>query len=140
MAAPVNTGPAPLGPTGEQEKANILVVDDLAASADTLMTLLEMEGFDVRTANEGATALKIADEFRPEVVLLDIGLPGMNGFEVANRLRGLECDQAQGFLYSKPIPADELARMLPALNRPPAAGPGSELEVVRNLGDAGPGA
>jgi signal transduction histidine kinase len=69
----------------------ILVVDDLAASAETLMTLLEMEGYDVRIANEGATALQIAGEFRPDVVLLDIGLPGMNGFEIANRLRSLPC-------------------------------------------------
>jgi signal transduction histidine kinase/DNA-binding response OmpR family regulator len=67
--------------------ARILVVDDLAASAETLMTLLEMEGFDVRIANEGMAALKIAEDFRPDVVLLDIGLPGMNGFEVAHRLR-----------------------------------------------------
>jgi signal transduction histidine kinase len=68
-------------------QARILVVDDLAASAETLMTLLEMEGFQVRIANEGMAALKIAEEFKPEVVLLDIGLPGMNGFEVAHRLR-----------------------------------------------------
>ncbi|WP_328700236.1 ATP-binding response regulator [Caenimonas soli] len=67
--------------------ARILVVDDLAASAETLMTLLEMEGFEVKVASEGMAALKIAEEFRPDVVLLDIGLPGMNGFEVANRLR-----------------------------------------------------
>jgi signal transduction histidine kinase/DNA-binding response OmpR family regulator len=67
--------------------ARILVVDDLAASAETLMTLLEMEGFDVRVASEGMAALKIAEDFRPDVVLLDIGLPGMNGFEVAHRLR-----------------------------------------------------
>ena len=67
--------------------ARILVVDDLAASAETLMTLLEMEGFDVRVASEGMAALKIAVDFRPDVVLLDIGLPGMNGFEVAHRLR-----------------------------------------------------
>ena len=67
--------------------ARILVVDDLAASAETLMTLLEMEGFEVRVASEGMAALKIAEEFRPDVVLLDIGLPGMNGFEVAHRLR-----------------------------------------------------
>jgi signal transduction histidine kinase len=74
---------------GERAKlpARILVVDDLAASAETLMTLLEMEGFDVRVANEGMAALKIAEDFRPDVVLLDIGLPGMNGFEVAHRLR-----------------------------------------------------
>jgi signal transduction histidine kinase len=65
----------------------ILVVDDLAASAETLMMLLEMEGFEVKVANEGMTALKIAEHFRPDVVLLDIGLPGMNGFEVAHHLR-----------------------------------------------------
>ncbi|HVE52907.1 MAG TPA: response regulator [Ramlibacter sp.] len=67
--------------------ARILVVDDLAASAETLLTLLEMEGFQVRMAHEGADALRIAREFRPDVVLLDIGLPGMNGFEVAHGLR-----------------------------------------------------
>jgi signal transduction histidine kinase len=67
--------------------SRILVVDDLAASAETLMTLLEMEGYDVRVANEGMEALRIAEDFRPDVVLLDIGLPGMNGFEVAHRLR-----------------------------------------------------
>jgi CheY-like chemotaxis protein len=71
--------------------SRILVVDDLAASADTMKMLLEMEGFPVRVASEGATALQIAGEFRPDVVLLDIGLPGMNGFEVAHRLRGLPC-------------------------------------------------
>ena len=69
--------------------SRILVVDDLQASAETLMTLLEMEGFEVRIANDGMAALKIAQEFRPDVVLLDIGLPGMNGFEVANQLRSL---------------------------------------------------
>ncbi|MDB5880606.1 MAG: putative histidine kinase, atypical hybrid, partial [Ramlibacter sp.] len=68
-------------------QARILVVDDLAASAETLMTLLEMEGFRVKIASEGLSALAIAEEFRPDVVLLDIGLPGMNGFEVAHRLR-----------------------------------------------------
>jgi signal transduction histidine kinase len=67
--------------------SRILVVDDLAASAETLMTLLEMEGFEVKTASEGMAALKLAEQFRPDVVLLDIGLPGMNGFEVAHRLR-----------------------------------------------------
>ena len=51
------------------------------------MTLLEMEGFEVKVANEGPTALEIAKDFRPDVVLLDIGLPGMNGFEVAQQLR-----------------------------------------------------
>jgi CheY-like chemotaxis protein len=72
---------------GAKVPTRILVVDDLAASAETLMTLLEMEGFEVKVASEGMAALKIAEDFRPDVVLLDIGLPGMNGFEVAHRLR-----------------------------------------------------
>ncbi len=71
-------------PTGA---SRILVVDDLQASAETLTTLLEMEGFEVRMAHDGQEALSIAREFRPNVVLLDIGLPGMNGFEVAHGLR-----------------------------------------------------
>jgi len=80
--------PTPRKPAASAKApARILVVDDLAASAETLMTLLEMEGFEVRIANEGMSALKIAEDFRPDVVLLDIGLPGMNGFEVAHRLR-----------------------------------------------------
>jgi CheY-like chemotaxis protein len=84
-ASPRSRKPAPAA----KAPARILVVDDLAASAETLMTLLEMEGFQVRIASEGMTALKIAEEFKPDVVLLDIGLPGMNGFEVAHRLRTL---------------------------------------------------
>jgi signal transduction histidine kinase/PleD family two-component response regulator len=76
-------------PSIAKAPSRILVVDDLAASAETLMTLLEMEGFEVKIANEGMAALKIAEGFRPDVVLLDIGLPGMNGFEVAHRLRTL---------------------------------------------------
>ena len=75
------TAPIPAG------SKKVLVVDDLAASADTLKVLLEMEGFSVMVANDGATALAVAQEFVPEVVILDIGLPGMDGFEVARRLR-----------------------------------------------------
>jgi CheY-like chemotaxis protein len=85
-AAPIETAPR-TAQARTDAPARILVVDDLAASAETLMTLLEMEGFEVKTAHEGMAALKIAEDFRPDVVLLDIGLPGMNGFEVANRLR-----------------------------------------------------
>ncbi len=75
------------GEAPARSASRILVVDDLLASAETLMTLLEMEGFEVKVANEGKEALQIAQDFRPDVVLLDIGLPGMNGFEVALQLR-----------------------------------------------------
>lgn len=87
VAAPaVPAAPERVAP-GRHAASRILVVDDLAASAETLMTLLEMEGFEVRVAHEGQEALALAREFRPDVVLLDIGLPGMNGFEVALGLR-----------------------------------------------------
>jgi signal transduction histidine kinase/DNA-binding response OmpR family regulator len=85
VPVPASGGRAPMIRT--KSASRILVVDDLAASAETLMTLLEMEGFEVKVASEGMAALKIAEAFRPDVVLLDIGLPGMNGFEVAHRLR-----------------------------------------------------
>jgi signal transduction histidine kinase/DNA-binding response OmpR family regulator len=83
------SAPAPQRPARAPAHAvsRILVVDDLAASAETLKMLLEMEGFEVRIASEGKAALGVAREFQPEVVLLDIGLPGMNGFEVARGLR-----------------------------------------------------
>ncbi len=76
-------------PPPAKARARVLVVDDLVASAETLMALLEMEGYEVQLAHEGVTALKIAEAFKPDVVLLDIGLPGMNGFEVAIRMRNL---------------------------------------------------
>jgi len=65
----------------------ILVVDDNKDSADSLGELLELKGNEVRTANDGLEAVKIAEAFRPELVLLDIGLPKLNGYEVAGRIR-----------------------------------------------------
>ena len=55
--------------------------------------LLKLLGHDVRVAHDGPEALEAAREHRPEVVLLDIGLPGMDGYEVAARLRQEECCQ-----------------------------------------------
>lgn len=65
----------------------VLVVDDNKDFAMTLEILLEMAGHDVRAANDGNTAYEMAMDFRPDIVLLDIGLPGMNGYELAGRLR-----------------------------------------------------
>jgi signal transduction histidine kinase/CheY-like chemotaxis protein len=67
--------------------ARILVVDDNVDVADSLAALLKELGHDVRMAHAGPQALELAQDFRPEVVLLDIGLPGMDGYEVARRLR-----------------------------------------------------
>ena len=65
----------------------VLVVDDNVDSAEVLAKLLRRSGHDVRTAYTGPTALDVAAESRPDAVLLDIGLPGINGYEVARHLR-----------------------------------------------------
>jgi PAS domain S-box-containing protein len=65
----------------------VLVVDDNRDAATTLAAILRITGNDVRTAHDGVEALQVAEPFRPDCILLDIGLPGMNGYEVARRLR-----------------------------------------------------
>jgi two-component system CheB/CheR fusion protein len=65
----------------------VLVVDDCRDTTASLSMLLSYWGHDVRTAHEGRSALDVARLFRPEVILVDIGMPGMSGFELARRLR-----------------------------------------------------
>jgi CheY-like chemotaxis protein/two-component sensor histidine kinase len=65
----------------------VLVVDDNVDGAETLAMVLRISGHETRTAHTGPEALNTARPFKPEVVFLDIGLPGMNGYEVAKRMR-----------------------------------------------------
>jgi two-component system CheB/CheR fusion protein len=65
----------------------VLVVDDLPDTVNSLLILLDYHLFEVRGALDGPTALETAGAFHPDVVLLDIGMPGMNGYEVARRLK-----------------------------------------------------
>lgn len=65
----------------------ILVVDDNHDSADSLATLLQMRGYEVYTAYDGVRAVEDAVTVRPDLILLDLGLPGLNGFEAARRIR-----------------------------------------------------
>lgn len=65
----------------------ILVVDDNVDAAESLALLLEMSGHITRSVHDGTTGLTAAEEFRPDVILLDIGLPDINGYEVAHLLR-----------------------------------------------------
>jgi PAS domain S-box-containing protein len=72
---------------GKPAPRRILVVDDNVDSAESLALLLRRGGHEVRTAYDGPTAVQEARNFRPEVAFLDIGMPGMSGFEVAQQLR-----------------------------------------------------
>jgi PAS domain S-box-containing protein len=65
----------------------VLVVDDNVDTVATLALLAKESGYDVRTAYDGSTVLEAALDYRPDVVLLDIGLPGLNGLDVAKQLR-----------------------------------------------------
>ena len=72
----------------------ILVVDDNQDSADSLATLLRLTGHEVHIAHDGLEALERAAAFQPEVILLDIGLPRLNGYEAARRIREQQRHQA----------------------------------------------
>ena len=77
---PDTTGAAGIG-------RRILVADDNQDAADSLAMILEMSGHDVRVARDGRAALSLAQTFRPDTALLDIGMPQLNGYEVARALR-----------------------------------------------------
>lgn len=65
----------------------VLVVDDNQDAADSLAMLLGVRGEEVRIAYDGAKALEVERDFKPDVVLLDIGLPAVSGYDVAERIR-----------------------------------------------------
>lgn len=68
----------------------ILIVDDNTDAADLLGEALSLSGYETRVAYDGLSALALAATFHPEMALLDLGLPGMNGFELATRLHATE--------------------------------------------------
>jgi len=77
-----DNGQVPAGP-----KRRILVVDDNRDGADSLALLLRLMGNEVRTARDGVEAIEQAEQFRPEVVLMDVGLPSLNGLDATRRIR-----------------------------------------------------
>jgi signal transduction histidine kinase/CheY-like chemotaxis protein len=74
-------------PSVRSPARRVLVVDDNVNAAQSLVLFLKMMGHDTALAHDGPSALEVARSYRPELVLLDIGLPGLNGYEVARRLR-----------------------------------------------------
>jgi PAS domain S-box-containing protein len=118
----------------------VLVADDNRDAAEGLARLLELEGHECHTAYDGLHALELAEQVRPRVAVLDIGMPGLDGYEVAQRIRSLpdgdeillvaltgwgqeedrrRAEQA-GFDHHlvKPVSAEALLELLPAAERP----------------------
>src|SRR4030095_6707080 len=84
---------APREPVGDEvagEPQRILVVDDNPDSLESPSLLLGFSGNEVRTASDGVTAVSVAEAFRPEVVLLDVGMPNMNGYDACRLIRSQE--------------------------------------------------
>ena len=80
----------PIAPQTAPPRLRILVVDDNHDSALSLAMMLSIMGHETRTAHDGESAVSTAEQFLPDVVLLDIGLPKLNGYEVAQRIRSAE--------------------------------------------------
>ena len=71
----------------------ILVADDNCDAGETLAMLLRLDGHEVHVANDGLEAVEMFGRVRPEVVILDIGMPGLSGHEVARRIRELHSER-----------------------------------------------
>ncbi len=140
LGPPVEMQPAPRPPTSATG-LRILVVDDNVDITDTLSGVLGDLGHDVRVAHEGEGALRLAEGFAPQLVILDIGLPGMSGYEVGLLLRqrlgpavclaaltgyGQQHDRARSRQAGldhhlvKPLRLDELLEIVDGVSRLPA--------------------
>jgi len=81
--------PAPKPSIAEPPPARrVLIVDDNLDAAETLAMMLELLGQQTRQAHEGSGALREAAEYKPDLIFMDIGLPGLSGHEIASRIRG----------------------------------------------------
>jgi CheY-like chemotaxis protein len=88
---PLSRG-APMGladarAAARSRQVRVVVADDNRDAADSLQRILSLFGHEVRVAYDGPAAIRLAEEFRPRVAVLDIGMPGTNGYEVARALR-----------------------------------------------------
>ncbi len=77
----------PAIPRPVEERRRVLVIEDNQAAADTLGILLALLGHEVRVARTGPEGVKVGRDWKPEVVICDIGLPGLDGYAVASQLR-----------------------------------------------------
>ena len=86
-------------PEQRQRRRRLLVIDDNKDAAESMSMLFELWGYEVICAYDGRSALETAAKYRPHAVFLDIGLPGMDGFEVARHLRAMPA-LARAFLIA----------------------------------------
>ena len=93
----------------ESTNHRILVVDDESSISDLISTSLRFVGFDVRTAATGSEALTVAEEFKPQAVVLDVMLPDLDGFEVCRQLRNEGLNIGVLFLTAKDGMEDKVA-------------------------------
>jgi CheY-like chemotaxis protein len=121
-----------------QDDVRVLVVDDVADAAEALAETLELSGYKVQVAADGARALALIEKQQPHCVLLDIGMPGMDGNELARTLRqrygddivliavtGREHDDERvsdtfarvDHYLQKPVDPDVLRKLLPPVER-----------------------
>jgi two-component system CheB/CheR fusion protein len=98
---PESSAPMPLEQPAESRVATgrVMVIDDDAAGAESLVVLLRLYGYDAQRAENLESALNLARRFRPQVVLMDLAMPGADGYEVARRLRALrEMDKNAAYI------------------------------------------
>ena len=136
---------SPAGATVAPSAGRVMIADDNRDAAESLALLLRLDGYEVRTALDGEEALSVAQMFRPDIALLDIGMPRLDGYTVARRLRqeswgehltlvaltgwGAEDDRNRTYSagfdahLTKPVDLEQLAAALRehgrGLNRPP---------------------
>lgn len=136
---------SPPGPEAGPTPPVVLLVEDNADAREALRALLELDGYGVEAAADGIRALEIVRARSPDIALIDIGLPGVDGYEVARRIRTLETPQPALIAltgYSqpedrqrameagfdahlvKPVDPAELARVLATVRAPGRGSPG----------------
>jgi two-component system OmpR family response regulator len=91
-----------------EKKQRVLVVDDEQSISDLISTSLRFVGFEVRTAASGQEALRVAEEFKPQAMVLDVMLPDLNGFEVCEKIRNEGQEIGVLFLTAKDTVEDKV--------------------------------
>jgi len=149
---------AALPPAASRAQRVVLLADDNADAVEVLAELLRLHGHRVEVAHDGHEAARLAERLRPGVLVLDIGMPGLNGYEVARQVRaqpwgadalliaatgwGQEEDRRKaleaGFdlHFTKPYAPDQLLAAIASRHAGPAASPGRRLETTPQTGPA----